>query len=262
MVSKHERRVTGENACRAVIDHRPADVLRLFLLESRLDAMRSELRVLAERRLPYRVVPREELDKIAGGMHHEGVCLFARELHPMGLPELERRVGAVAGPVQLVYLDAVRNPHNLGAILRSAAHFGALAVLGPEEGSPDVGPAAARVAEGGAEHVPLVRLRDPGRDLARLASLGLALVGTDAEAKASIFDEALPERAVLLLGAEREGLARSLLARCDRVVRIPGTGAVQSLNVSAAAAVLLAEHRRQNPPRGEAERPSRRDPRR
>ncbi len=249
MASKRERRVTGENACRAVIDHRPEDVLRVFLLESRVDAMRDELRVLAERRLPYRIVPREELDKIAGGMHHEGVCLFARELHPMGLAELERRVRATSGPLALLYLDAVRNPHNLGAIVRSAAHFGALAVIGPEHGSPELGPAAARVAEGGAEHVPLVRLRDPEHDLGRLATLGLSLVGTDSEARASIFDEALPARAVLLLGAEREGLGRSLLARCDRVVRIPGTGAVQSLNVSAAAAVLLAEHRRQNPPR-------------
>ncbi len=246
MASKRERRVTGENACRAVIARRPEDVLRVFLLESRVDALRAELRVLAERRLPYRIVPREELDRLAGGMHHEGVCVFARELHPMGVAELDRRVRATAGPLALLYLDAVRNPHNLGAIVRTAAHFGALAVLGPEEGSPELGPAAARVAEGGAEHVPLVRLRDPVHELERLAAAGLALVGTDASAKASIFEAALPPRAVLLLGAEREGLGRALVSRCDLVVRIPGTGAVQSLNVSAAAAVVLAEHTRQS----------------
>lgn len=248
MASKRERKVTGENACRAVIALRPEDVLRVFLLESRVDAMRGELRALADRRLPYRVVPREELDRIAGGVHHEGVCVFARDLYPMGLAELERRVRATEGPLSLLYLDSVRNPHNLGAILRSAAHFGALAVLGPEKGSPELGPAASRVAEGAAEHVPIVRLADPERDLRRLGSSGLSLVGTDSEASASIFDEALPARAVLLLGAEREGLSRRALARCDLVVRVPGTGAVQSLNVSAAAAVVLAEHRRQNAP--------------
>ncbi|MBC7172064.1 MAG: rRNA methyltransferase, partial [Polyangiaceae bacterium] len=232
-----------------VIDRRPEDVLRFFLVEGRLDSMRSELRVLAERRVPYRVVSREELDRIAGGLHHEGVCVIARELLPMGIAELERRVQASSGPLCLLYLDAVRNPHNLGAILRSAAHFGARAVLGPAEETPELGPAAARIAEGGAEHVSIVRLRDPERELARLGSLGMALVGTDSEAKSSLFDVKLPPRSILLLGAEREGLGSALRNRCDLVVRIPGTGSVQSLNVAAASAVMLAEHLRQNPRR-------------
>jgi TrmH RNA methyltransferase len=248
MAEREEQRVTGENACRAVLIRRPDDVLRCFLMEGRLDAFRIELRALAERRRPYRIVAREELDKIAGGVHHEGVCLFARPREEVDFRQLEARARKATGVARMLYLDGVENPHNLGAILRSAAHFGTLALLGPRASTPELGAAAARVAEGGAEHVPVVRLDAPEADLGRLASAGFALIGADAGAKRSLYDTDLPGRAVLLLGAERSGLSRGVRARCTSLVCIPGTGDVESLNVSIAAAVLLAEHARRHRP--------------
>jgi TrmH RNA methyltransferase len=249
MAARDEQRVTGENACRAVFARRPDDVLRCFLLESRVGAFRSELRALAERRRPYRIVPREELDRLAGGVHHEGVCLFTRRRPDVDVRELERRARDAKGTARMLYLDGVENPHNLGAILRSAAHFGALALLGPSDATPELGAAAARVAEGGAEHVPVVRLDAPEATLGRLAALGFALVGADASAKRSLYEVDLPAKAVLLLGAERSGLSKGVRSLCTTLVRIPGTGAVESLNVSTAAAVLLAEHARRHPVR-------------
>ena len=243
---RRERKVTGENACWAVLERRPEDALRCFVLEERVADFRPLMKLLAERRLPYHVVEREQLDRVAGGTHHEGICLLALERPSRTREELCREAASRRGPLCTLYLDGVQNPHNLGAIVRSAAHFGALAVLVPARGVAELGPAGARVAEGGAEYVPLVALDDPPRDIAALAREGFALVGTDSEARDSLHDVVLPPRVILALGAEREGLSPALRDRCDLVVRIPGTGDVQSLNVSAAAAVLLSEHHRQH----------------
>ena len=145
-----------------------------------------------------------------------------------------------AGPQCAIWLDGVGNPHNLGAILRSAAHFGVAAILLPQASNLALSGAAARVAEGGAEAVPMVRLDDDATSLAQLGEAGFATVATVVEGGDSVFAMPPPDRLVYVLGAEGEGMDRGLAARCERQVSIPGTGAVESLNVAAATAVLLA----------------------
>jgi len=148
-----------------------------------------------------------------------------------------------AGPQCALWLDGVGNPHNLGAILRSAAHFGVTALLLPKHSPLALSGAAARVAEGGAEAVPMVRLGRSDNAIAQLRSAGFVLAATVVRGGSDLFATAVPERVVYVLGAEGEGMDRELVAACDMRLSIPGTGAVESLNVAAATAVLLAAWR-------------------
>ena len=156
--------------------------------------------------------------------------------------------------MRLLWLDGVGNPHNLGAVLRSAAHFGVHAVLLPPQSTLTLSAAAARVAEGGAEHVPLLRIEGQGGNaeiaaLERLAEAGFVTMATLPSGAPDLYALPLPQRAVFVLGAEGEGMQKRLVDQCDRRVCIPGSGRVESLNIANAVAVLLAEHWRQHPPR-------------
>src|SRR5690606_37911850 len=120
----------GRNACLALFARRPDDVRRVFVREDVARKIGEVLRELARRRLPYRIVSDEELAKVAGSQHHEGICFYAR---PLPAPDEAAllapfRAGDRAGC--LLYLDGVENPHNVGAILRTAAHFGCVALAG------------------------------------------------------------------------------------------------------------------------------------
>jgi TrmH RNA methyltransferase len=139
-----------------------------------------------------------------------------------------------------VALDRVRNPYNVGAILRSAAFFAVDAVLlGAPAPHPGLAPTAVRVAEGGVEHLQLARTTDLADTLARLRARGIRVVGADAHATASAFGFAFPRPVVVVVGNEREGLGERVRAQCDALVSIPGGSAVESLNVGVAAGILV-----------------------
>lgn len=234
-------KVYGLSAALAVMVRRPEQVLRIAHTRAARKALAPALREAARRRIAYREVSDEELSRIAGSVHHEGVCLLAREPRAPELADLARR----AAPSGLVLaLDRVANPHNVGAILRSAAFFGAagLVITGEEPRRAGLPPSAVRVAEGAAEYVPVVRVESLPRALRELAAAGLAVVGADAHAKQTLAELRWPERAVLVLGSEDLGLAKAVRDACEVVVRIAGRGAVESLNVSVAAGVLLASY--------------------
>ncbi|MCB9660298.1 MAG: RNA methyltransferase [Sandaracinaceae bacterium] len=250
-MADNNQRVYGVAACRAVARARPLDVRRAFLEEARLREFGWFVEDMARRRLGYNIVSAEDLERITGGVHHEGVCFY---VDPAPTPSfddvLERAAAAQRAqsdePLRVLYLDGVRNPHNLGAILRTAAHFGVDALLVPASSTPGLGPAGTRVAEGAAEAVPLIRLNRPLDALAALKERGVPLFVADAHQGESVFDTRLPKRCVLALGAEREGISEGLRKLAQRALFIPGTGDVESLNVAAAASVLLAEHVRQS----------------
>ena len=141
-----------------------------------------------------------------------------------------------------VALDRVRNPYNIGAILRSAAFFGVdVALLGAPAPHPALPADAVRVAEGGVEHLALSRTTDLADTLQRLRAKGVRVVGADGASRVSVVGYAFARPTVLVLGHEREGLSERVRTQCDAVVAIPGTGAVESLNVAVAAGVMIAE---------------------
>lgn len=227
--------ICGVNAVAALFARRPDDALRLFYLTERRDVAGPWCAALAATRRPYRLVPPDELAKVAGTPHHGGVAVVAK-------PRTVDVLDLLAPPKLpfLLVLDGVGNPHNLGAIARSAAFFGVRGLLLHEiPGAAFPSDAAYRTAEGGLEFLSLWRTRDLPRALSALTphyrTLAAALEG-----------EAVPPAAVprdrpmaLVLGAEERGLSVPVAAACRRSVRIPGAGRVQSLNVAQAAAVLL-----------------------
>jgi 23S rRNA (guanosine2251-2'-O)-methyltransferase len=169
---------------------------------------------------------------------HQGLVLEAKPL----APELDDVLAALpqeGEPHILLLLDQVTDPHNVGAILRSAAAFAALAVIVPEHGAPPVTGALAKAASGALETVPLVRVTNLARTIERLKTEGFWCVGLDSDAPESLTAIDLPARIALALGAEGAGLRRLVREQCDYLARLPVRGALHSLNVSNAAAVAL-----------------------
>ena len=234
-----ELRLHGFNAVQAVFARRPHAIRKLYLAQARIPQLQPLLKWCVANRVGYRVVDEADLRKLAASAHHEGVVADVLREPPLSLAAW---LGTLPpGPCCALWLDGVGNPHNLGAILRSAAHFGVSAVLLPKHSPLALSGAAARVAEGGAEAVPFVRMGRDDNAIAQLRGAGFELAATVVRGGQDLFDLRLPRRLVYVLGAEGEGMDAELAAACDLRLSIPGSGTVESLNVAAATAVLLAQ---------------------
>lgn len=238
-----EQRIYGLNACKALFAQRPQDIRKVWLLESRIPKLQAVLAFCVKHRLGYTVVEDLDLEKLSGSAHHEGVCFSAMPREEQSLSVWLRDLPH--GPAIALWLDGVGNPHNLGAILRSAAHFGAAGVLLPKHSELSVSGAAARVAEGGAEQVPMVRLGRSDNAIAQLKSAGFELAATVVRGGRSLYSLSLPERLVLVMGAEQIGVGADMADAAALKLGIPGSGRVESLNVASATAVCLGEWLRQ-----------------
>ncbi|MCS6855384.1 MAG: RNA methyltransferase [Elioraea sp.] len=169
------------------------------------------------------------------GAVHQGLALLADPLSP---PPLAEALAASPGPV--VVLDQVTDPRNVGAVLRSAAAFGAASVIVQDRHAPGESGAMARAAAGALDRIPLLRAVNLARTLEALKQAGLWVVGLEASAERTLASAGLGDRRLaLVLGAEDEGMRRLTREGCDLLVRLPQTRAVESLNVSVAAAVAL-----------------------
>ena len=240
-----EMRVYGLNACLAVFARRPHDLRKVYLTEKRLGDLKTVLAWCVQRRLGYRVVGSADLDKLTQTQHHEGVCFEVVRRPLSSLSTLLQRIPKAPQPALLVWLDDVGNPHNIGAVLRSAANFGVHGLIVSGESAAGLSGAALRVAEGGGEAVALAQAA-PGEDvLGALRNAELRVTATVPRAGEALYGARLPDRIVFVLGAEGGGLRQGIVDRADLHLTIPGTGAVESLNVAASAAVLFGEYYRQ-----------------
>lgn len=179
------------------------------------------------------------LDRASNGAAHQGVVGF-------GAAHAYAELGEVlAGAQLLIVLDGVEDPHNLGAVIRTAHAAGASAVVVPERRAVGLTETVAKAAAGALEHVPVVRIGNVSQTLEELRSKGFWIYGVDEQGDAlySVTDYARPT--VFVLGAEGHGLHQLVRKHCDVVVRIPMAGAISSLNLSVAAGIVLFEWRRQ-----------------
>jgi len=232
-------RVAGLPAVSALFASAPERVERLFFDERMKSKVAPFCMALAKARKPYRLVPSEELERVAGGVMHGGVVAVAQP-RPVEPFDAETAVRWAADGVPLLLLDGVGNPHNLGAIARTAAFFGLTRLVlsdHPAQALPS--DASYRVAEGGLEQLTIYRAADLPAALRRLKR-GYRVLGTALERGTPLASLSPAARPVaLVLGNEETGLPRATLAACDEVVTIPGAGGVQSLNVSVSAGILL-----------------------
>lgn len=227
--------ICGPNAVTALFDHRPDDVQRLFYAEAMREMVGPWCALLAKARKPYRMLDGAELAAAAGTAHHGGIAAVAR----VRVPTIFDHANPPRGRFLLV-LDGVGNPFNLGAIARSAAFFGAPAVLigeGPNHAMPS--DAAYRTAEGGLEFLDLYRTRDLPRAIAALDPFYRTVANSLAPDAPRLPDIPRDRPIALVLGGEESGVSPQVAAACRRQVRIGNFARVQSLNVAQAAAVLL-----------------------
>lgn len=238
---KAEELYHGVRECEAIFARRPQEIVRVYVAEPQRKRWGSLLAWCAKERKGYQLVGADNLQRLTGSLHHEGIAILAKAIRRWTLAELLAAIekGRCTGP--LVYLDGVQNPHNLGSILRTAAHFGAAAILGRSGELPPLSPAAVRVAEGAAEIVAACDVADPPADLARLKKAGYSIVAASSGRGESVYAAKLSKKSVIVLGSEGHGISKGIDAVADRRVKIPGTGAVESLNVSVACGILLSE---------------------
>ena len=231
----------GLHSVLAALGNPQRQCLKLLVAKPQADTLAPRLRAAGTAGpgvLQPQVVGREDIERVLPqGAVHQGVALL---VEPLPSPDLEAILPA-EGPAVVVALDQVSDPQNLGAILRSAAGLGALAVVTQERHAPGVTPILAKAASGALEAVPLVQVNNLVRALQDLKRGGFWVVGLDAEAEETLSALDAGERVVLLLGAEGAGLRRLSKETCDFLASIPLRGPVPSLNVSSAAAIGLYE---------------------
>ena len=187
--------------------------------------------------IPLRVVPKEEIEKMARGSNHQGVLALTGRYRYTPLDRLLE----VERPMVL-FLDGITDPHNLGSLLRSADGAGFAGVVVPAHRSVTVTGAVRRVSAGAAEVVPVARVTNLGRALDEAREAGLWVVGLDEKADAPLWSADLLEPPLaLVLGSEDRGLSRNVRERCDGTVSIPQGGRISSLNVAVAGAIAMFE---------------------
>ena len=178
------------------------------------------------------VKPEEIGRQLSKDAVHQGVLLIAEPLEPMSLADIPYKSLVVA-------LDQVTDPHNVGAVLRSAAAFGVAAVIVTGRHSPEVTGVLAKAASGALEHVPFVEVKNLAKALDALGEQGFLRVGLDSDGDTILADVVVKRPMCLVLGAEGKGLRPVTQASCDVIARLPMPGAIKALNVSNAAAISL-----------------------
>ena len=239
-----ELNICGWQAVSTLFAQHPGEIKRLFFDAATGKRAGSLCSYLATNKKVYRQVSPEEMEKVAGSVHHGGIVAVIDE-RPLKKVTREVVEGWAKTKAPLLILDRVGNANNLGAIVRTAAFFGVKAIIFPDHPAQALpGEAAWRVAEGGMEFVDFYRVPALLEFCTQLKRhyfvIGTSLTGSQlspTEAKA----RGLPRPPAIILGNEEKGIAPNLAAVCDRLIKIPGTNSVESLNVSAAAAVLCWE---------------------
>ncbi len=185
-----------------------------------------------------RFVPLDQIERQAAGARHQGVIARVQSSRSYDERDLEGLIEAAAKPLLLI-LDGVQDPHNLGACLRSAAAAGATAVIVPKDRAATLTPTARKVAAGGAERVPLVRVTNLARCMKDLQEAGIWIVGLAGEAESSLYSVDLKGPMAIAMGGEGDGLRRLTREHCDYLAKIPMASGMESLNVSVAAGISL-----------------------
>ena len=247
-MSRRDALVYGRRACLAVAECRPSDILRVFYTtEGEFKDLGPLLKACAHQRKPYREVSSEELKKICKSTHHEGVVVVVQRSQRIRLDEIWSQAQSESSRLPIwIAFDGVANDHNLGAIARSLAWFGGSGLLW-EGDRPMLTGSALRIAQGGAERLHLVTTPHLGRSLQWMRDQGCKVIGADQKGDTSLFDFTLSSvkssklpPLCWVLGNERFGLSKSTRDLCDQIVSIPGSGWVESMNVSVSAGILIA----------------------
>ena len=205
------------------------------------DRLREILKLAANRSIALLEVTRNEMDRLTGGAVHQGVALQLPTFEYAHPDDLLAAALASATEPLIVALDSITDPRNLGAIVRSAAAFGAHGVLIPERRSAGMTAAAWKTSAGAAARIPIAKATNLNRTLRAYADAGLTLIGLDGRATTDLGEVDSSGPLVLVVGSEGDGLSRLVREACDSLASIPIAAQVESLNAGVAAGIALYE---------------------
>lgn len=232
-----ELKIYGINACRSFFERYPDRLIRAYFTTKTKRIFRTAMKYCVEQKKAYHIRPKEEFDKICQSQHHEEVCFVVNMRPHLTLRDflagLKRSM-----PVAILAVDGISNPHNLGSLMRVCANFGMRYLLTEQPRSME-NASTFRTAEGGADAVQVIACESLPKALADLKQKEFRIVSSSSHKGRCIGPFRWPKRTVLVLGAEAEGVSEKVEALADYSLRIEGTGAVESLNVTCAASILL-----------------------
>jgi 23S rRNA (guanosine2251-2'-O)-methyltransferase len=245
------RFVAGLRAVEELLTNRSSEIRRIYA-EYRTPNPRVEAVIAqaGEQGIEIQPANRARLQQMSGEARHQGIVAEIRRTSSLDEAALrtlvEKRLSEPLNPsLFLLMLDGIQDPHNLGAVLRTADAVGVDAVAVPRHGAAGLTPTVSKVAAGAAERVPLATVANLGKVLAWLTDYGVTIVGTSDKATHSLYDTDLTGPMALVMGREHSGLRKNIAERCHHLVALPMHGTVSSLNVSVATGICLYETLRQ-----------------
>ena len=234
----------GFHAVSSRIRQNPQSVLEVYLDSTRRDPRARQLASLLEQHeIKVNYLDSARLDGMIGSGRHQGVV--AKVDASRKYLALDDLLDTLENDALLLVLDGIQDPHNLGACLRVADAFGVDAIIAPKDRAVGLNATAAKVASGAAETVPFVTVTNLARALRQMKEAGVEIIGTAEDGESDIFETHLDGPIAWVLGAEGTGMRRLTRENCDRLVRIPMEGMVESLNLSVTSGILMFETCRQ-----------------
>lgn len=249
-VSLPEDVVVGRNAVTEALKSGRAVNRLLVADQDGQGSIREIIRIARENGAIVEMGARSQIEAIARGFRHQGVLAYTSPVDYTSLDELLESAGKKSDSPFLLLLDELEDPHNLGAILRTADAVGVDGVLIPRRRSCPLSATVAKTSAGAVEYVPVARIGNIAQTIKDLKQEGFWIIGADMNGTVDYFDADLTGAAVLVVGNEGRGISRLVRESCDILVRIPMLGRINSLNVSVAGAVLMYESLRQREKKG------------
>lgn len=211
----------------------------------RQGSIKEVIALAKENRIIIQEVEMKKLDELTKGLRHQGVLAYASPVEYVELEDILQKANDLGQPPFIVLLDELEDPHNLGAILRSADAAGVHGVLIPKRRSCPLSATVAKTSAGAVEYVPVARIGNVAQTIKELKKMGMWVVGADMEGDKNYYEADLTGALVLVIGGEGKGIGRLTKEQCDFLVQIPMCGKINSLNASVAGSILMFESLKQ-----------------
>jgi len=237
------RKIEGKNAVHEFLQTEKM-VYEIFVAVGvNRDSIKEILQIANGRSIKISFIDKEGVDNIATVNNHQGVVALVEDYQ---YATFEQTMDAIEGNGFVLILDNLKDPHNLGAILRTADATGVDAVIIPKDRSVEITPTVTKVSVGATEHIPVIKVTNIARTIDKLKEKKYWITAADMDGEKAFFESDLKGNVGIVIGSEGEGIRRLVKEKCDFIVNIPMKGRIQSLNASVAASILMYEVVRQN----------------
>jgi len=236
--------IYGKNPIREALDA-ARTINKIFVLRGKKSP--SDMKIIQkakQAKIPIREVDRKKLIELTGHDGHQGFVALVLEIDYSTIDDIFALAEDRKEKPLIALLDEIQDPHNLGAIIRSAEALGFHGIIVPKDRSAGLSATVMKTSAGAASHLPIVRVTNLARTMEELKSAGIWIAGADQDAEQTIYEVNFPSSLAVVIGSEGKGLRRLIKQKCDFLVRIPLFGNVNSLNASVAAGIIFAEVRK------------------